>query len=70
MDPFIPMWDPAQVAFDLVDDLTTDPVVTVTVSTPAGVLKLMAEPERVGRTLSCTACTYRTSRRTWSVPRT
>jgi hypothetical protein len=44
-------WEPAQIAFDLVDDMTTDPVVTVTVDTPAGVLKLMAEPERVGRTL-------------------
>jgi hypothetical protein len=45
------MWEPAQITFDLVDDMTTDPVVTVTVHTPAGVLKLMAEPERVGRTL-------------------
>jgi hypothetical protein len=51
MDHLIAMWDPAQVTFDLVDDMTTDPVVTVTVSMPAGVLKLMAEPERVGRTL-------------------
>jgi hypothetical protein len=45
------MWDPAQIAFDLVEDMTADPVVTVNVSTPAGVLKVMAEPERVGRTL-------------------
>jgi hypothetical protein len=51
LDQYNVMWEPAQITFDLVDDMTTDPVVTVTVRTPAGVLKLMAEPERVGRTL-------------------
>ena len=45
------MWDATQITFDLVDDMTTDPVVTVAITTPVGVLKLMAEPERVGRTL-------------------
>jgi hypothetical protein len=45
------MWDPADVAFDLVDDLTSDPVMTVFVFTPAGVMKVMAEPRWMGRTL-------------------
>lgn len=51
MDQYIRMWDPAQITFDLVDDVTADPVVTVAVTTPAGVMKFIAEPERVGRTL-------------------
>jgi hypothetical protein len=45
------MWTSAQIAFDLVEELTADPVVTVNVATPAGVMKLMGELERIGRTL-------------------
>jgi hypothetical protein len=51
MNQCIAMWDPTQITFDLVDDVTADPVMTVTVFTPAGALKFIAEPERVGRTL-------------------
>ena len=45
------MWDAADIGFDMVDDLSADPVVTVFVSTPVGTLKVMAEPEKRGRTL-------------------
>ena len=41
------MWRTA----DLVGDVTSDPVVTIAVSTPAGVLKFMAELEWASRML-------------------
>ena len=45
------MRDPAQITFDLVEDVTAGPVMTVAASTSAGVMEFIAEPERVGRTL-------------------
>jgi hypothetical protein len=45
------MWHRTDVSFDLVDDLTSSPVVTISIATPVGVLRLMAEPEMIGRTL-------------------
>jgi hypothetical protein len=45
------VWDPAGISFEIIDDLTSDPVVTVVVSTPDGVLRFMAEPEISGSTL-------------------
>jgi len=38
------MWRAEDISFDFVDDLTSDPVMTVLVSTPAGTLRFMAEP--------------------------
>lgn len=45
------MWSPEDISFDIVNDMTSDPVVTVVVSTPNGTLKFMAEPEVQGSTL-------------------
>jgi hypothetical protein len=40
-----------EISFDFVDDLTDDPVVTITVTTPAGPLTLLAEPVMDGTTM-------------------
>jgi hypothetical protein len=45
------VWDPADVSFEMVDDLTSDPVVTIVAHTPDGRLRFMAEPEMLGSTL-------------------
>ena len=45
------MWAVADISFEIVDDMTYDPVVTLSVETPAGVLKFMAEPIQQGNTL-------------------
>jgi hypothetical protein len=45
------VWQAADLAFDMVDDLTSDPVLTITVLTPDGGLRFMAEPELDGSTL-------------------
>jgi hypothetical protein len=45
------MWSIEDIAFEIIDDLTSDPVVRVVVSTPDGTLKFMAEPEQQGSTL-------------------
>lgn len=45
------MWSTDDVSFEIVDDMTSDPVVTVTVLTPGGALRFMAEPEVRDRTL-------------------
>lgn len=45
------MWNTEDITFEIIDDLTSDPVVTVWVSTPDGTLKFMAEPEQQGMTM-------------------
>ncbi|MGH7211436.1 MAG: hypothetical protein ACREF1_08255 [Acetobacteraceae bacterium] len=45
------LWDAAGLSFEMVDDLTSDPVVTIAVETPDGTLRFMAEPEAAGATL-------------------
>lgn len=45
------LWRSEDIEFHLLDDLTSDPVVTVEIGTPGGVLLAMAEPEQNGRTL-------------------
>jgi hypothetical protein len=45
------MWGAGDVSFEIVEDMTSDPVVTVVVSTPGGTLRFMAEPEVQGSTL-------------------
>jgi hypothetical protein len=45
------MWRSDEVSFDLLADATDDPVVSVIIKTPAGVLLLMAEPRLEGGTL-------------------
>jgi hypothetical protein len=45
------MWAVGDVAFEMLTDLTDDPVVTLLVSTPAGELAFTAEPALRGRTL-------------------
>jgi hypothetical protein len=45
MDHYNPVRDPAAISFEIIDDLTADPVVTVVVATPDGTLRFMAEPE-------------------------
>jgi hypothetical protein len=42
---------PEDIEFHLLDDLTSGPVVTVEIVTPAGVLLAMAEPEEEGHAL-------------------
>lgn len=51
MDQYIGTWIASDLSFEIVDDATSDPVVTVIVSTPVGALHFMAEPEVQGTTL-------------------
>ena len=44
-------WEREEVEFRLLDDLTSDPIVTVEIVTPVGILLAMAEPREQGRTL-------------------
>jgi hypothetical protein len=45
------MWTIEDIAFEVVNDLTDDPVVTVLVFTPVGEMAFTAEPVMRGRTL-------------------
>ncbi len=45
------MWRAGDIVFDLVGGMTSDPVVTLEVSTPDGTLRFMAEPEARGTVL-------------------
>jgi NADH dehydrogenase FAD-containing subunit len=45
------MWDVADISFEIVSDMTDDPVVTLLVQTPAGQLTFTAEPVENGDTL-------------------
>jgi hypothetical protein len=51
MDHYSQVWMPADISFEIVDDSTSDPVVTVIASTPNGTSQLTAEPEVQGTTL-------------------
>lgn len=42
------IWRSEDIEFHLLDDLTSDPVVTVEIVTPAGLFLAMAEPEEEG----------------------
>jgi hypothetical protein len=44
-------WVSGDTDFDIVPDMTDDPVLTVVVTTPSGSVTLMAEPTKQGRTL-------------------
>ena len=46
-----PVWNPADLSFDMVDDLTSDPVITIRMETPIRRLSLTAEPKMDGATL-------------------
>ena len=41
-------WDPAALTFDMLDDLSSDPTVTIIVGTPVGRIYVMADFEREG----------------------
>ncbi|CAH2605875.1 protein of unknown function (plasmid) [Rhodovastum atsumiense] len=43
MDHLAQVWSPEDLSFELVNDLTSDPVVTITVQSPVGTLRFMAE---------------------------
>ena len=45
------MWLVGDLSFELIDDMTDDPVVTIVVTTPAGRLTFIAEPVSRGATL-------------------
>ena len=45
------VWHAADLRFELLDDLTFDPVATILVTTPAGPLRIMGEPAVDGSTL-------------------
>ena len=45
------MWDWADVSFEILDDMTDDPVVTLLVQTPIGYLTFTAEPVEEDNTL-------------------
>ena len=45
------MWRPDEVIFDIVAEGTDDPVISVSITTPAGVFEIMAECIDEGRTL-------------------
>ena len=44
-------WTADQLSFEIVTDETDDPVVTIAITTPVGVLKVMAEVEECGTVL-------------------
>jgi hypothetical protein len=44
-------WAASDIRFEILDDLSDDPVVAVTVVTPEGELRMMAEVEQDGTTL-------------------
>jgi hypothetical protein len=46
-------WRPEDLAVSLVRDMTSHPVVTISIATPIGELIFMGEPEPVGDTLMC-----------------
>jgi hypothetical protein len=50
------MWSAADIVIVLSADDTDDPVVTAEIKTPAGTLRLMAEPEWPGRVLILHGC--------------
>jgi hypothetical protein len=45
------VWTPAHITFDIVDEMSAGSIVTIAVTTPIGVLKVMAEAAMAGRTL-------------------
>jgi hypothetical protein len=45
------MWDVADISFEIINDMTDDPVVTVLVQTPIGQLTFTAEPVEDGNVL-------------------
>ena len=45
------MWDSDDISFEIVDDMTDDPVLTLMVFTPAGQLTFMGEPVIKGRVM-------------------
>jgi len=42
------LWDPAALTFDMLDDLSSDPTVTIIVGTPVGRIYVMADFKKVG----------------------
>jgi hypothetical protein len=48
------LWDVADISFEIVDDMSDDPVVTLRIATPVGPLTVMAEPAMQGATLHLT----------------
>ena len=69
------MWRVEDIFIELDDEMTSDTIVTALITTPAGTLTFMAEPEVLGSTLvlhdwCCTEPMFRTVRRTPQVPRT
>ena len=45
------VWNPAHITFDIVNEMSAGSIVTIAVTTPIGVLKVMAEAAMTGRTL-------------------
>jgi hypothetical protein len=45
------MWSASDVRFELIDDLSGDPVVTIEIATPQGTILIMGEPRISGRTM-------------------
>ncbi len=54
MAPHKSLWDVADISFEIVDDMSDDPVVTLRIATPVGSLTFMAEPVMQGTTLHLT----------------
>lgn len=48
---YLPVWKVVDISFDVIADLTDDPVMTVVVRTPAGAVTITAEPVERGTTL-------------------
>ena len=51
MDHLPDRWCDSEISFEIIDDLTDDPVVAVWVRCPAGVLAFMGEPEMLGNVM-------------------
>jgi hypothetical protein len=49
MNHKIRTWRPTEIHFDILDDLTDHPIVTIFATTPAGVIEFMGEPVMRGR---------------------
>lgn len=54
------LWTTGDISFDIVDDMTDDPVVTVRILTPVGPLTFMAVPMMWGSTMVLNGCMRKT----------
>ena len=64
------VWRSDEIGVEFINDLTSDPIVTARIATPAGTLIAMAEVEQVGRVPWLRGSHAQAARRTCSAPAT